>query len=309
MDNIKKSILATVAYYDVIDLPLKAGEVFGYLVNINGYRAEVGGDKLGHLVNLVKDRRLGCDGGYYFMPEREYLVPLRKKRENMIASKMKKVKKAVWWLGFVPYVRAVFASGSLAVGNVDELSDLDVLVVAKYGRIWKVRFLVTSLLALLGIRRKSLDKISPDRICLNHYITDKSLNINLPSMYNAQTYINLKPVLLKEKQLARDFKKENGWVEDYISFWPEWDFSHNKEVPYVAKLISGFFELFFGGLIGDWSEKKLAEYQISRIKKNPLTYIPDSKVSYSSEHLEFHPGSPQNYILSSYGNYLSRLGF
>ncbi|MDP3996063.1 MAG: hypothetical protein Q8P74_02340, partial [bacterium] len=229
MDDIKKSILATVAYYDVLDFPLKAGEIFDRLVNVHQEEPEIEADKLKKIVELVREGRLQTMGGNYFLPGREYLVPLRLKKEKIWELKIKKARWAVRWLHFLPYIKGVLASGSLASGNTDELSDLDVLIIAGHGRIWTARFLVTGLLELLGVRRRSWDKIAPDKICLNHYITDLSLLINLPSAYNAQTYINLKPLILKDARLENSFKKENAWVLEHVKRLPAWDSGHKIE--------------------------------------------------------------------------------
>src|SRR3989344_6398789 len=89
------------------------------------------------------------DGSYEYLFDREYLVPLRKERERIAKRKWRIARRVAWWMRFLPFVRVVFASGSLSMNNTDELSDLDVVIVAKHGYIWTTRFLVNGLLFLL----------------------------------------------------------------------------------------------------------------------------------------------------------------
>jgi predicted nucleotidyltransferase len=53
----------------------------------------------------------------------------------------------------IPFIDFVFGSGSLAIGNVDEESDFDVLVGVREGRIFTVRFLSALFLSVLRWRR------------------------------------------------------------------------------------------------------------------------------------------------------------
>src|SRR3989344_3601625 len=105
--------LEKLAYYDALDMPLTQREL---------------GDVPGH--PAVGERE-----GYFYLFDREYLVPLRKRREEYARRKWRIASHVMLFLRLVPFVRMVFASGSLSMNNTDELSDLDVILVAKHGRI------------------------------------------------------------------------------------------------------------------------------------------------------------------------------
>lgn len=302
----RDNILATLAYYDILDFPLKADEVLNYLVKLNNNLnpEEVSLGNIKRILNqLVLDGKVYKDslpaseaGSYYFLDEKNYLVPLRLKREKISAQKWAKARKAIRWLRFIPYVEAVFASGSLALNNCDELSDLDVLIVTKYGRIWLTRLLVSSLLSLIRIRRRYFQKIAPDKICLNHYITDQSLKIQFESMYNAQNYLNLKPILLRDQNIINEFFSQNSWLGDYI-FHPHP--KHYDTVIYysVGAKVLGFL---LDSKFGDWLEKLARNYQIRRITKNPLTKAANGHVVFDDNQLAFHPDSPEGQITTQY---------
>lgn len=317
--ELKGNILATLAYYDVFDFPLKAEEVFNYLINFkhlyqNDETAKL--DTLSYLrIEMVKkeldqlilNKTINYREGYFFLNDREYLVPLRQKREKIAKHKWQITRRTVRWLGLLPYVRAIFASGSLAMSNTDELSDLDVLIVVKRDRIWLARFLILGLLAMLGVRRKGSDQIAPSKICSNHFITDKSLHIPLKSIYNAQTYSNLVPIYLTDRKLIDEFKKENSWVLDYVFNWSKINLEPIIKLG-VARMVTGVFEKVLDFIVGNFLEKIVGNYQRQRIADNPITRQPNGRVVFSDEQLEFHPHSIEKKIITKYSQGLVSLG-
>ncbi|MGD0977469.1 MAG: hypothetical protein ABR875_04245 [Minisyncoccia bacterium] len=322
----RNNVLATLVYYDVLDFPLKTEEILGYLIKTDD---EIIDDITIQEVKKTLDQLIlesvaDVDQKFYYLAGRDYLVPLRIKNEKTSREKWAKAERAIKWLKFVPFVKAVFASGTLAMNNCDELSDLDVLVVAKHGRIWLTRMLVSGMMALLRVRRKWTDKIAPDKICLNHYITDRSLRIPFENIFNAQTYANLKPMLVKNKKIIENFYKENIWLNKYLITDPEdsiYDIMiYHKwiEIGWVARVVAVAGEWLLGSWRGNWLEKMAKNYQVNKIEKNPLTVAAlsheskgghgsGSHIVYSDEMLAFHPDSPETAIIEKYQEKLKAL--
>jgi len=324
--NYKDNILATLAYYDIFDFPLKEEEVFKFLFNFEHLSASGNrqtpdfGETKTELETLRNNGAVNFSDGFYFLFGRDYLVPLRLRREKIAKKKWKKVFRAIWWLKFLPYVKAIFASGSLATSNTDELGDLDILIIVKHGRIWLSRLLISGLLSLIGMRRRYNQKIAPDRICLNHYITDKSLLIPYKSIYTAQTYVNLKPVFVSDPQIVAEFYKANSWLSEYlINFSPTPEqhdlmayHTKGRKVlgrDFLAKIKSAAWEMILNSKLGDWLESRARRWQISRIKKHKKQDPPGGRVIYTDEQLEFHPGSVEKEIIEKYNQRLKKLGF
>lgn len=315
MINLRANILATLAYYDVFDFPLKDDEVFRFLINFQhlepGQLVEPPSrDNVKiELRKLVEEKTVGSADGFYFLFDHEYSVPLRLKHETLARRKIKKTIRAVKWLLPLPYIKGIFASGSLAMSNTNELSDLDVLVVVKYGRVWLARLLIMGVLSLLGIRRRGMEKISPDKICLNHYITDEYLNIPFKSIYNAETYANLLPIYMGESDLVTRFKEENPWVLDFVFRWANIDTAPLVEGGHAVR---GVFrkagEFILDSRIGDLLEKFARKFQFSRIDRNPASKQSGGRVVFNDRQLEFHPGSIEKDILAKYNQKLADLG-
>ena len=285
------AILSTLAYYDVLDMPLTAEEVFRYLIKKDGMVPSL------HdvLLELENDHNVGGREGFYFLFDREYLVPLRKEHERLAKRKWRKARRAVRWLALVPSLRAVFVSGSLSMNNTDELSDLDVVIVTKHGRIWLTRLLVSGLLSLLRMRRRGDQTIAPDKICPNHFITDESLHIPFQSLYTAQLYANLVPVMVADLELLKKFQMQNEWLFKYLHHW-----NMPPPSPRLRRAMSGLGEFVFSGALGDWLETKARKYQKHRIERNATPLKPGGHLVYNDQSLAFHSGSSEGEIVGRF---------
>jgi len=62
-------------------------------------------------------------------------------------------------------------------------------------------------------------------------------------------------------------------------------------------------------MIGNFIELILKKIQRTRIKKDPLTYQSGGRVVFSDNQLEFHPNSPEKWILEKYNQRIKKLGF
>ncbi|MEK7579922.1 MAG: nucleotidyltransferase domain-containing protein [Patescibacteria group bacterium] len=292
-----RGVFKAIVYYDCLDYPLTKEELESF-----SFKDE--GEIKNNLIQLAK--------GFHFLKGREALIQLRKERNQIAEEKWEKTLKAVKWLRLIPYIRLVFASGSLALSNTDEESDLDVLIVTKSGRIWITRFLTVFILSLLGARRTRYEKIAPDKICLNHFITDKSLYIPRKSIYTAQLYSRLVPIT-GEKDLIDRFFEANSWIRNYIPKFPisNFQFPNKFQIPNsnFLKLIRNIEEKILDTKLGDWIERILKKYQLRRINNYHLTHKPGGRIKADNESLEFHPDSPELRIIERYNKIMLQLGF
>lgn len=206
--------------------------------------------------------------------------------------------KRTWLFRHIPFTTGVFGSGSLALGNVNENSDFDVLILAKTGRIFSARFFSAVAFSIFGWRRKKLDhRISAkDKVCLNHFVTSASYHLTLPpSVYWQALYKQLVPLYGTEEKINEFFKANADWLGD-IKY--QADLRHKSKVPSRFKIA---IEFLLAGLFGDWLESILKKYQVSRIKrglpadyKDPMSVKSDTRhlpplIRYSDTELEFHP--------------------
>ncbi len=294
--NLSKYILTTLAYYDALDYPMTAFEIWKNLTRIDS--KEVEDEKKITLAEIVKEleedklKRVVCVfQGFYFLRGRESLVQQRIERNKIAEKKLKIAIKIAKFLRFVPYVRMVAVTGRLAMKNTEKKSDLDFLIALKNRKIFTGRLLVTLLVHLLGKRRYGT-KIE-DRVCLNHFLNKKYLKINLENdfgtseyFFSASEYSFLFP-LFGSKTFQR-FREQNVWIKKYKMNYTVFESSNMKFVKDIlpAKIIRKIGEKL---LQADFVEKLLKKWQIERISRDPRTHQSGSVIIANERMLVFLP--------------------
>lgn len=287
--ELAKNILTTIVYYDVLDYPLTIFELEKYLM-----RAEVkkpGGEEKLDLASIMaaleseKSKNLiGEYQGFYFLQNRQELVAQRIERAKISEKKLKIIFKLAKWLRYVPFLRMIAVTGRLAMKNAEKDSDIDVLVAIKKGRMFIGRLLLTLAVHFLGKRRHG-QKVA-NRICLNYFITDNTLEIKLKDLYSASEYFFALPICGWET--FRNFQKANNWIADYKPNY------RPAEIPGATIAENSVFFRFlqnFGEklLDSDKIEQILKRWQLRRIAKNPKTSQEGSLIIAEDEALIFLP--------------------
>ncbi|TSC52117.1 MAG: hypothetical protein LiPW39_614 [Parcubacteria group bacterium LiPW_39] len=308
MTNLEKSIIATLIYYDLLDRPLTELEIYKYLL---GPSREVSFfDFKQTLANLVQAKKINARDGLYFLSEHSELIKIREKRLKLAQLKWKKLKKIGRWLALVPFLRLVAVTGSLTAYNTRQESDFDLLIVAKSGRLWLTRIFTTALLGFLGVRRH--DQLTRDRICLNCYLTNDSLEIKNEAKprdwHSAQEYGRLTPILEIKPGLYQKFIQANGWLKNFLNFYP-WPASQTaRKIKASQWLEAGrrMMEWCLGGKMGDWLEKKLGQWQTRRIRQKNESQ-PADQVYVSDQCLMFHPQSKSYELMRQFNLKIEQL--
>jgi hypothetical protein len=204
-------------------------------------------------------------------------------------------------MGWVPFVRMIGVTGSLSLDNTRPESDLDLLVVVKSGRIWTARILLLLTVQLLGCRRKYWDSEAPDKICLNHLITDDSLVMakEIRSLYTAVLYTRLRPVVGLD--VYQEWWEENGyWIRRFLMM-PSVQNIESRwavRVPAIFQVIKKGLEGILLEPVGDVLEKYVKSWQKRMIDQHSRGGM--GRVAVSDNELAFHPDSKEQLVLSSF---------
>jgi len=213
-------------------------------------------------------------------------------------QKWKKFLWRSWLFRHIPFIEFVLAAGSMALGNVKPESDFDVIISVKSGRIFTARFFSVVAFSIFGWRRKKLShrESATDKICLNHFITEKSFQLSPPHNHYWQAlYKNLVPILGEPEKINYFWQANQGWMEQPQIY--QNDLRHQNQKFGIMKK---FLEIILGGKLGNKLENFLKSAQIKRIKhglKNDgLGYQP--RIIYNDNELEFHPDTQriQNFL-------------
>jgi len=254
---------------------------------------------------------LSQKNGFYFLKGREEIIKERIRKKKLADEKFKKIKWIFKFIYFLPFVRLVMLSGSMGLGNPCKESDIDLLVVARSGRIWTARALITFFVLIFGKYRHTGK--TANRLCLNHYITGRSLFIDFGNLYKAEEYLNLAPILGDLKIYKEFFSANRPWLENYVYLNGDLNPETNSffvEAPPRAGKVKYFFEFIFSGFAGDQFEKWARDLQIFFIRRNPLTEASGqrgdidkkihSRVVYNDDNLVFHPVLVEPEIIKEY---------
>lgn len=204
------AVLKTVAYADIFNFPLTFSELFTYLIAPLAVDQGVLQAKSDALAarGIITSRQ-----GYYYLPGRDDLVPLRQSRVE--CAKKKWLKAAFWGRLFkvLPWLKLVGVSGALAMDNSDGNDDIDLVFITAERRLWLTRLLVVLLFKITGQYRKT-GRIE-DRFCPNLFISEEAIGGFKRNLYVAHEVTQLRPVWDRENIYLR-FLAANNWVGSFL---------------------------------------------------------------------------------------------
>jgi len=217
-NNLEKSIFSAVAYCDIFDYPLTAGEIWKWL-----FRDEIWGSSLFNVQKELEESEnfkslLGSRRGFYFLKGREATIELRQIRYSLAERKFKKALRVVRFLRFAPGIRMTAVCNSLAWSNASEESDIDFFIVTASNKIWTARFWTAGLLTLFGLRPTK--NKTRDKICLSFFVDEDNLNlekiaIDQPDIYLIHWITQLAPIY-DRGGVYEKFLKANKWIKKYL---------------------------------------------------------------------------------------------
>ncbi|MBI5222551.1 MAG: hypothetical protein HY980_03585 [Candidatus Magasanikbacteria bacterium] len=291
----RQSVLRTLAYFDIFDYPLTREDVRRYCYSIDF--ADYGDDYtdlLIHLEQIEQLQQIQHKNGFYFLSGREANIAARQDKVKIVEQKMKVAVRGIKKIRWAPFVRAVFVCNTVAGAVVEENSDIDVFIVARAGRIWLARALVTLTLCLFGLRRTKR-KIK-NRICLSFYVTDDSLNLEKiaieDDIYLKYWLAQLIPVYDPDNLLA-EIQRANVWASKslpnaFVPFQPisRWQVKNSRWSIKIKRLL----EKMWGSGYGDLMEAQARGMQKARMALNYMSAQnePDTRVVINDKMLKFH---------------------
>jgi len=277
----QKAVFNTLVYSDIFDYPLTPEGTFLYLIGDKPYGRQEINDALEGL------KQLGIiweKGGLFFLRDREYICDFRVKRQKWSEEKSIKVKKLVWLFRLIPWVQMVAVTGAVAAGNAEEISDIDLMIIADSRRVWLARFLILGFLKTLGLRVDLQKKIFKDRFCVNLFIAGDKLEYPQKNLYTANEIARIRPIF-ERGEFYQKFLMANQWI---LRFLPNLSLSPSQKDDQPVPL-SGM------GLV-DFFEKITRSWQIKRIRGNfPLAVNIDDK-----DLLSFQPNDCSQRILDEF---------
>ncbi len=271
---LEKSEILSVCYHDLFDFPLTFADIIKW--SASEYLSP----------NRDKDAVI-YQNGYYFLRGREGLVYKRTLRSRISAKKLGIATKASHALSMVPAVKMVAVTGSLAMGNAADESDIDLFIITGKNLLWTTRILSRLVLNLFGFDlRKAGDTNQKNKLCLNMWMDEADLvwKKRDRNLYTAHEIAQILPIINKNETYGK-FLYKNKWISQ---FWPN-AVRINEERGAKSKKLFSFSFLAFPLLLFE----KLAfwlqyQYMRSKITREVIT----------KTRAIFHPQDLGSYIMS-----------
>lgn len=288
MASISKNILATLAYYDVLRYPLTSFEVRKYLLNYHPASSGPAKASLALVTEKLKELQsaghVETNNGFWFLRGKSELVTERIAKEKISAGKLKRMRRLISILRYLPFVRMVASTGSLSFRHGSPKSDWDMLIVLEEKALFTGRFILSLFLHIIGRRRHGKKII--DRACLNYFTGSKSLVVRLQDWYASHEYQVMIPLFQTFSQDA--FYRANSWLLDFRNHAHLPVTEHRLQISdtNTSKKTRGFLERF---LYNPYLEKQLAAFQKKKIARNPRTALKGSCIIADEHSLVFFP--------------------
>jgi len=213
MDNkLSTAIFLTVCYADIFDFPLTFDELYARLVT----NEQIPRKRVFNHLEKGKKQILYREG-YYYLSGRAQLIKKRRERNINSEQKYDTALSIIKYLSFIPGIRLIGISGSLAVKNCDKSDDIDLFIITEKNMLWIVRFIMVCLLFLFNRKRSTEDKKAQDKICTNMFLSIDSLAISVKkrSLYMAYE-IGLMKVIVNKKNTYENFISKNRWAQHFL---------------------------------------------------------------------------------------------
>jgi len=202
-----KSETASILYHDIFDYPLNAKEIIKWRVGERG------------LSLFKKTQEVINKDGLYFLKGKENLLCKKALRERASDRKIEIAKKNAFILAKIPTVKGVFITGTLAMNNAEEKSDIDLMILTKRNCLWTTRLITYLVLRIMnyGVRKPG-DINQKDKLCLNIWLDESALSWDKKdrNIYSAHEIAQVNPIVDK-KNIYQRFLQKNRWILDY---WP-----------------------------------------------------------------------------------------
>lgn len=285
---LRRSIIHTLAYYDIFSYPLTAEEVY---YNLNTNHTSVS-DVKNELDLLTRQKIIFNKNGYFLLKDDEYYINRRKSGNALAKKRLKAARLITKLISRFPFVRGVMLSGSISKGFMEKDSDIDFFLVTHPNRLWLTRL-------ILMLFKKIFLLNSRKYFCINYYIDVDNLEIKEKNIFTAIELSSLIPTF--GSAVYNGLYKSNGWIKNFYPNFPkrELDQVIDRKNGFIKSFIEKLLSKKLGDKIDDFSMRMFNNYNQ---KKYGNFNNEDFKLAFKSNKSEskHHPKFFQKKVLEEF---------
>jgi hypothetical protein len=253
--SLQEAIHWTVAYGSIFDFPLTREEVYRFLMAPGGSRAEV---DIAINDELSKGNGLESNGRFLYPAGQFGLVATRLRREQCARGARANARRYARLIWMLPYVRMVAITGSLAMNNVEDGDDIDLMIVTEPGRLWMTRGMILVVVKVARLRGHTL--------CPNYILSSRALRLEQRDSYAAHELAQMEPI--HGNHTAKRLWTENAWCRDFLpnARW-RGDEGTAEELPWILSTAKSLAEMVLRLPPGTWIEQWERKRKIAKLRR------------------------------------------
>jgi predicted nucleotidyltransferase len=246
--SLRKSVIRTLAYYDIFSYPLTASEVYHNLRENHTTADEV--RKV--LEVLCTDKIIFKNNEFYLLTNDEKYIHRRKEGNKLAEKRLKTAHRVSSLISRFPFVRGILLSGSISKGFMEEDSDIDYFVVTHPNRVWFSRLLLMLFKKIFLLNSKKI-------FCINYFVDSETLEIQEKNIFTATELVTLLPTFGTD--VYNELYEKNIWIKQYYPNFPK------RETDNVINRRNGFFKSLIEKLLGNKLGDKFDDFAMSLFNK------------------------------------------
>jgi predicted nucleotidyltransferase len=249
-----RSILRTLAYYDIFSYPLTVNEIY-HSLGVNHTNPE---EIQRELESLSAQQLVYSKRQFYLLNNDEKFIERREKGNKLAIKRLQTAKRVSSFISRFPFIRGIMLSGSLSKGFMEEDSDIDFFVVTHPNRVWFSRLMLMAFKKIFLLNSKKL-------FCINYFVDAENLEIEEKNIFTATELVTLLPTFGRDTY--EQLYQKNLWVKDFFPNFPR------REAAIILDrekgMLKSILETFLGKKLGD----KIDDFAMELFNKfNRLRY-------------------------------------
>jgi predicted nucleotidyltransferase len=285
---LRKSILRTLAYYDIFSYPLTAEEIYCNLGDNHTSVDEVSKE----LEKLASENIVFNKDKFYLLKDETNYITRREKGNQLAEKKLKTARRVSAFIAHFPFIRGILLSGSISKGFMEKDSDIDYFVITHPNRVWFTRL-------MLMLFKKTVLLNSKKMFCVNYFVDAENLEIQEKNIFTATELVTLVPTFGRD--IYEEFYKYNKWTKQYYPNFPKRDVNVilDRKNGVIKSLLENLLKNKLGDKIDDFAMRLFERFNQSKYKNYNKE---DFKLAFkaSKKESKHHPKFLQKKVLQEF---------
>ncbi|MCU0414960.1 MAG: nucleotidyltransferase domain-containing protein, partial [Ignavibacteriaceae bacterium] len=242
LNPLKKSIIRTLAYYDIFSYPLTADEIYYNLDENHTTPEEVKKE----LESLYSNQLIQFKNNFYLLNNDDSYIRRREAGNELAVKRLKTARRVSGFISRFPFIRGILLSGSISKGFMEEDSDIDYFVITHPNRVWFSRLMLMLFKKIFLFNSKKI-------FCINYFVDSENLEIEEKNIFTATELVTLLPTFGRE--IYDELYKKNIWVKQFFPNYPKRDTREvlNRKDGVIKSLLERILGRKLGDKIDDYA--------------------------------------------------------